>query len=75
MARLMTITAMLLVGTLGTAAQSPPPAASAPAFEVASIRRNVSADQGGSVRIQTGGALTKPDHYSWNFRPSGRNKG
>jgi uncharacterized protein (TIGR03435 family) len=67
MTRLMTITALLLVGTVDTAAQSPSPVTSALAFEVASIRRNVSADQGASVRTQPGGALTITNNTLFNI--------
>ena len=64
----LTIGALLLVGTLGPAdAQTPAAAGDKPAFEVASIRRNVSADQGASVRAQPGGALTITNNTLFNI--------
>jgi uncharacterized protein (TIGR03435 family) len=69
--------AALLVGALTTPAaqsvqtariaQSPESGASRPSFEVASIRRNVSTDQGASVRPLPGGGLTITNNTLFNI--------
>ena len=62
------IVVALVVGALATpAAQSAQTAASRPSFDVASIRRNVSADQGASVRPLPGGGLTITNNTLFNI--------
>ena len=64
--RLLTLTVSLFVLSLQAAAQSslPPPRLT---FEVASIKRNVSGDQGASIRIQPGGQVIVTNNSLYNL--------
>src|SRR5215216_967195 len=54
--------------TLALASQSPvPPPAARPTFDVASIRRNTSADQRASVRGEPGGRVTISNNTLFNI--------
>src|SRR5688572_5345758 len=57
---------LLALGTAGPEAQRGA-ADARPAFEVASIRQNVSADQGASVRPRPGGGLTVTNNTFFNI--------
>jgi uncharacterized protein (TIGR03435 family) len=57
----------ILGSTVVMGAQSPPPATDTPAFEVASVRRNPSAEQRASVRGEPGGRLTITNNTLFNI--------
>ena len=56
-----------VAATIAVAAQSPAPTATRPTFEVASIRRNTSADQRASVRGEPGGRVTISNNTLFNI--------
>jgi uncharacterized protein (TIGR03435 family) len=67
--RLLPALAILTVTTLGIVAAQSPAAPSGPrlTFEVASIKRNVSGDQGAQIRLQPGGQLAVTNNSLYNL--------
>jgi uncharacterized protein (TIGR03435 family) len=58
---------VILTGSIALAAQAAPPVQTDLQFEVASIRRNVSAETGAQVRIQPNGQLTVTNNTLFNI--------